>query len=907
MQRLALLFRNAHAIAKAGRPFSDMEWMCALDEKKGLDVGASYRTDKKCCEFIHCIAEEQRLGLQAQIQSNNFFSVMMDGITDSSVSDAEIIYIRQGVKGVVAVNFLAYVNISRGTADHICTALVQALESNLQMTKETIFSKLVGFGSDGASVMTGCKSGVSTRLKREQPLLFSMHCMAHRLELGFKAVVGENSFMTTFSELLFSIYNFYHSSALNRENLKSSCAAAGVKFLAPSRVGGTRWLPHTMLALKKLWSMYPALMQHFEQLSIATGAGVSSDSKAKAKGFFKKLSCKKTVLLGAFVTDVVDTLHSVSLAMQSPSYSPGHIIGTLNPGHYLTSALEHELSFLGIPLLGKYDLVQLKADMKCLVDGLTAQLEKQLGENGTDDVTSAMHFLSLHSWPHQANEEFGNQDVALLLRHFGPILEKCGVDVSVDLTEWNLLKDIVTAQDNCPNVLQLVDLLLSLPASSADCERGFSLTKVIKSDWRSRLRDTMVTDLMTVQLHSPEIGDFDPASSILTWKGTCKRRLSLNISDSNSDDEMEYKRILVLVSHSQDFLNGVCTNIIHLNKRKLFYYGGNYDAYVRTRAELEENHLKRYRWEQDQIAHMKDYIARFGHGSAKLARQAQSKEKVLAKMVAGGLAEKLVADKLVGFSFPECGAIPPPVIMVQNVSFRYGPDKPVVYKNLDFGIDLETRVALVGPNGAGKSTLLKLIDGELIPTDGIIRKHAHVRTGRYHQHLKDHLDLAESALAYMMRTYPEEKEEEQMRRAIGRFGLTGKQQTCAMRNLSDGQRCRVIFAWLAFRRPHLLLLDEPTNHLDMETIDALADAINSFDGGMLLVSHDFRLIGQVAREIWRQPKTLDDAVSCTMEMESYLHQETKGSTISVVSDVPVQERETLMTIIVKKDGKTRDV
>ena len=89
------------------------------------------------------------------------------------------------------------------------------------------------------------------------------------------------------------------------------------------------------------------------------------------------------------------------------------------------------------------------------------------------------------------------------------------------------------------NVLQLVDLLLSLPASSADCERGFSLTKVIKSDWRSRLRDTMATDLMTVQLHSPEIGDFDPASSILRWKGTCKHRVLLNISDSNSDDEME--------------------------------------------------------------------------------------------------------------------------------------------------------------------------------------------------------------------------------------------------------------------------------------------------------------------------------------------------------------------------------
>ena len=94
MHRLALLFRNAHAIAKAGRPFTDMEWMCALDKKKGLDVGASYRTDRKCCKFIHCIAEEQRLGLQAQQLSNNFFSVMMDGTTDSYVSDAEIINIR---------------------------------------------------------------------------------------------------------------------------------------------------------------------------------------------------------------------------------------------------------------------------------------------------------------------------------------------------------------------------------------------------------------------------------------------------------------------------------------------------------------------------------------------------------------------------------------------------------------------------------------------------------------------------------------------------------------------------------------------------------------------------------------------------------------------------------------------
>ncbi|MCJ8731834.1 hypothetical protein PDJAM_G00203850 [Pangasius djambal] len=312
----------------------------------------------------------------------------------------------------------------------------------------------------------------------------------------------------------------------------------------------------------------------------------------------------------------------------------------------------------------------------------------------------------------------------------------------------------------------------------------------------------------------------------------------------------EFKRILVLISHSQDFLNGVCTNIIHLHQRKLKYYTGNYDQYVKTREELEENQMKRFNWEQDQIAHMKNYIARFGHGSAKLARQAQSKEKTLQKMVASGLTERVVNDKTLSFYFPSCGKIPPPVIMVQNVSFRYSDNTPIIYKNLEFGIDLDTRVALVGPNGAGKSTLLKLLTGELLPTDGMIRKHSHVKIGRYHQHLTEQLDLDLSPLEYMMKCYPEIKEKEEMRKIIGRYGLTGKQQVSPIRNLSDGQKCRVCFAWLAWQNPHMLFLDEPTNHLDIETIDALAEAINDFEGGMMLVSHDFRLIQQVAQEIW---------------------------------------------------------
>ncbi|XP_048325268.1 ABC transporter F family member 1 [Ziziphus jujuba] len=310
----------------------------------------------------------------------------------------------------------------------------------------------------------------------------------------------------------------------------------------------------------------------------------------------------------------------------------------------------------------------------------------------------------------------------------------------------------------------------------------------------------------------------------------------------------KFERILVVISHSQDFLNGVCTNIIHMQNKKLKIYTGNFDQYCQTRAELEENQMKQYKWEQEQIASMKEYIARFGHGSAKLARQAQSKEKTLAKMERGGLTDKVVRDKVLVFRFVDVGKLPPPVLQFVEVTFGYTPDN-LIYKNIDFGVDLDSRIALVGPNGAGKSTLLKLMTGELTPLDGMVRRHNHLRIAQFHQHLAEKLDMDMSALQYMIREYPG-NEEERMRAAIGKFGLSGKAQIMPMKNLSDGQRSRVIFAWLAFRQPHLLLLDEPTNHLDIETIDSLAEALNEWDGGMVLVSHDFRLINQVAEEIW---------------------------------------------------------
>ena len=306
-----------------------------------------------------------------------------------------------------------------------------------------------------------------------------------------------------------------------------------------------------------------------------------------------------------------------------------------------------------------------------------------------------------------------------------------------------------------------------------------------------------------------------------------------------------YPATVVVVSHDRAFLNEVATDIIYQHNERLDYYRGqDFDTFYATKEERRKNAQREYENQLAYRKHLQEFIDKYRYNAAK-SQEAQSRIKKLEKLP---VLEPPEEEKNIDFHFPECEKLSPPIIQLQDVSFGFDP-KQLLLKDVNLDVQMDSRIALVGANGCGKTTLLKILMEQLRPIQGYVSRNPRLRVAYFTQHHVDSMDLNTSAVDWMSTTFPG-KTDEEYRRHLGAFGITGSLGLQKMQLLSGGQKSRVAFAALCLNNPHILVLDEPSNHLDTAGLDALMDALKKFTGGVLMVSHDISVIDGVCNEIW---------------------------------------------------------
>ena len=299
----------------------------------------------------------------------------------------------------------------------------------------------------------------------------------------------------------------------------------------------------------------------------------------------------------------------------------------------------------------------------------------------------------------------------------------------------------------------------------------------------------------------------------------------------------------IIISHDRDFLNATTTQTLELASQKLHSYGGNYDFYLKERAQRLANQQAAYVKQQAHIKHLQSFIDRFKAKATK-ATQAQSRVKALSKL-------ELIApahlDSEFSFEFEQPTHLPNPLLKLEAVDLGYGDD--VILKNINLSLENGARLGLLGVNGSGKSTFIKALSGSLKPLNGQIIKSDKLNIGYFAQHQLDTLRDDQNPIWHIQQLSPDAKEQD-IRNFLGGFNFVGDMATQKIEPFSGGEKARLALAMLVWQKPNLLLLDEPTNHLDLDMRHALTVALQSFQGAMILVSHDRSLIEATTDQFW---------------------------------------------------------
>ncbi|MDG1338622.1 MAG: ABC-F family ATP-binding cassette domain-containing protein [Paracoccaceae bacterium] len=411
--------------------------------------------------------------------------------------------------------------------------------------------------------------------------------------------------------------------------------------------------------------------------------------------------------------------------------------------------------------------------------------------------------------------------------------------LKADVERTDLLAEAETATD--PNrIAEIQTRLADIDAWSAEARgsailKGLGFTEseqkmpcsAFSGGWRMRVA------LAAVLFSEPDLLLLDEPTNYLDLEGALWLEAYL----------AKYPHTVLIVSHDRELLNRAVGGILHLEDKDLTYYTGNYDTFVKQRAEKRALLTAAAKKQDLQRAHLQSFVDRFKAKASK-AKQAQSRVKMLEKMETIRAPED--AARTV-FTFPSPEELSPPIIALENGSTGYG--ETVILKGLNLRIDQDDRIALLGRNGEGKSTLSKLLFGQLEVMTGKMSTSNKLRIGFFAQHQVEELHIDETPLQHLTRVKSEEGQP-RLRARLAGFGLGADQADTEVRRLSGGQKARLSLLLATIHAPHLLILDEPTNHLDIESREALVEALTAYTGAVILVSHDMHLLSMVADRLW---------------------------------------------------------
>src|SRR5215213_9531695 len=403
--------------------------------------------------------------------------------------------------------------------------------------------------------------------------------------------------------------------------------------------------------------------------------------------------------------------------------------------------------------------------------------------------------------------------------------------LAADTERAALLAEAETCEDH-DRLGHVYDRLLAIDAYSADARAarillGLGFDEATQAQpldsfsggWKMRVA------LAALLFSAPDILLLDEPSNHLDLEATLWLENFL----------INYAGTLIVISHERDLLNNVVDTILHLERGKVTLYSGNYDGFERQRAERAAQLAAASAAQDAQRARLQDYIAR-NSARASTAKQAQSRAKMLAKMQP---IAALADDPSLSFDFPSPSQLKPPLITLDMAAVGYA-ETPVL-RRLNLRIDPDDRIALLGRNGNGKTTLARLLAAQLPPMEGAVTASGKMRVGYFTQYQVEELHGDDTPVQHMTRAM-KGKTPAAVRAQLGRFGFSGDKATTLVGRMSGGERARLALALITRDAPHLLILDEPTNHLDVDAREALVQALNEYEGAVILISHDRHMV-----------------------------------------------------------------